>query len=115
MRYAGFVSGNPAGTTANVDGRANPANAYNGKIGISAATTTWGLGLRGNILCASAVPGKAAQAVDAHFDDGLPNSGSVRARLATTATPATEEPAGTTPATTYIDDSASYYTICKTL
>jgi prepilin-type N-terminal cleavage/methylation domain-containing protein len=115
LRYAGFISGNPAGTTNNVGGRANPNHSYNGKLGASAATTTWGLGLRGNIICASAVPGKAAQAVDSNFDDGLPNSGTVRGRLATTGTPEVEEPTGAVGATAYIDDSASLYTVCKSL
>lgn len=115
LRYAGFISGNPAGTTANLDGRANPTHSYNGKIGVTATNTTWGLGLRGNLICASAIPGKAAQALDSHFDDGLPNTGAVRGRLATTANPATEEPTGTVPATSYVDDSASFYTVCKTL
>lgn len=115
LRYAGFITGNPAGTTNNVGGRANPTHAYNGKLGVSNTNTTWGLGLRGQIICASAVPGKAGQAVDANFDDGLANSGTIRARLATTATPETEEPSGTTGATAYLDDSVSFYTLCKVL
>jgi len=115
LRYAGFITGNPAGTTNNVGGRANPTHAYNGKIGVSRATATWGLGLRGQIVCASAVPGKAGQALDASYDDGLANSGSIRARLSTTATPEVEEPTGTTPATSYLDDSVSFYTVCRSL
>ncbi len=113
LRYAGFITGNPAGTTNNVGGMANPTHPYNGKLGVSATTNAWGLGLSGNILCASAVPGKAAQAIDSQFDDGLANAGSVRAIAATTNAPQNEEPAGVTPATAYIDDGTKVYTICR--
>ena len=115
LRYAGFIAGNPAGTANDVGGRANPIHAYNGKLGVTRATTTWGLGLRGQIVCASTVPGSAGQALDAAFDDGLANTGSVRARLATTNTPEVEEPTGTTPATVYLDDNVSVYTVCRSL
>lgn len=115
LRYAGLISGNPAGTTNNVDGLANPTHAYDGKLGVSNTTATWGLGLRGNIICASAVPGMAGQALDANLDDGLPDSGSIRAVLATGNNTQNAEPAGVTPATAYLDDGVSVYTICKTL
>ncbi len=111
LRYSGLVKGNPAGTAANAGGRANPTHAYNGQIGISNTTAAWGLGLSGHILCAGSLPGKSAGAIDAAFDDGLPNSGQVRGVQGIN----NAEPAGTTPATTYTDDGATFYTVCKTL
>ena len=111
LRYAGLISGNPAGTTNNAGGRANPTHAYNGQLGVTNTTATWGLGLPGHIVCAGSIPGKAAAAVDAAFDDGLPNTGQVRAIQGVDNT----EPVGTTPATAYLDDGASYYTVCKSL
>jgi len=111
LRYSGLISGNPAGTTNNAGGRSNPTHAYNGKLGVSNTTAAWGLGLPGHIVCAGSVPGKAAQSVDAAFDDGRPNSGQVRAIAGVDNT----EPAGTTAATAYLDDGSSFYTICKSL
>lgn len=112
LRYAGLIVGDPAGTTNNVAGRANPANAFGGKIGFSNTTATWGLGLSGNILCASNIPGKAATAIDVSFDDGNPDTGQMRALLNTANNPADFEPAGTTPSTTYLENG-EVYTVCK--
>ena len=111
LRYAGLISGNPAGATNNAGGRANPVNAYKGKMGISGTTAAWGLGLRGTILCAGSIPGNAAEALDAALDDGLPNSGQMRA----VAGAGDVEPTGTVPATAYLDDGVTFYTICKSL
>jgi prepilin-type N-terminal cleavage/methylation domain-containing protein len=111
LRYSGLISGNPAGTTNNVGGRANPLHGYNGQLGISNTTTAWGLGLTGNILCAGNVPGKAAEAIDAAHDDGLSNTGTVRALAGSN----NAEPAGTTAATTYVDDGNTLYTVCRKL
>lgn len=111
LRYASLIIGNPAGTTANVGGRANPTHAFNGQIGVSNTTATWGLGLSGHIICAGSVPGKAAASIDASFDDGAADTGQLRAILGGN----NAEPAGTTPATSYLEDGASYYTVCKTL
>ena len=111
LRYASLITGNPAGTTANAGGRGNPTHAFNGKMGVSNTTATWGLGLSGHVLCAGSVPGKAAASIDATFDDGLADTGQLRAILGGNNT----EPAGTTPATSYLEDGASFYTICKNL
>lgn len=111
LRYSGLISGNPAGTANNTGGRANPLHGYNGKLGISNTTAAWGLGLTGNILCAGSVPGKAAEAIDAALDDGLANTGTVRAIAGTN----NAEPAGTTAATTYVDDGNTLYTVCRKL
>jgi hypothetical protein len=113
LRYAGLIAGNPAGATNNVGGRANPLHSYNGKLGISQTSTTWGLGLSGNILCAGNVPGKAAEAIDAALDDGLSNTGTVRAIAGSN----NAEPAGAVAAaaTSYLDDGNTLYTVCRKL
>ena len=111
LRYASLITGNPAGTTANVAGRANPTHAFSGKLGVTNTTAAWGLGLPGHIICAGSVPGKAAAAIDAAFDDGLADTGQVRGLLGVD----NAEPAGTTPATSYLEDGSSYYTVCKSL
>ena len=58
----------------------------------------------------SNVPGKAAEAVDSNFDDGVPNTGSVRAR---TGNINTEPGNAASAATSYVDDSTTFYTVCK--
>ena len=113
LRYAGLITGSPDGTTNNAGGRANPTNAFGGKIGFTNTTAAWGLGLSGTVLCASNIPGKAAASVDASFDDGDADGGQVRALLNTANNPANFEPAGNTPATAYLEDG-SVYTLCKT-
>lgn len=109
LRYAGLITGNPDGTTANSGGRANPTNAFKGKIGVSHVSGSWGLGLTGPILCAGSLPGKAAGSLDVALDDGEPDTGSVRALQGS----ANTEPSGTTPASAYSE--AQSYTVCKQL
>lgn len=110
LRYAGFISGDPSGTTQN-DGRAHPFHAYDGYIGVSnSANANFGFGMRGNIICLSNVPGKAAEAVDSNLDDGIPNTGSVRARTGNINT----EPGNVgSAAASYTDNATTFYTICK--
>ena len=74
---------------------------------------TGGIGLSGNIICASNVPGKGAAALDATFDDGVSDTGTVRA-LAGGATPIDDEPAGLVAAVGYLEDG-TVYTVCKQL
>lgn len=112
LRYSGLVAGNPAGAVLNTGGTANPTHSFNGQIGISNVGAGWGLGLAGIILCAGNLPGKAAQSLDADMDDGLLNSGQIRAIVGNN----NIEPAGGTPgAAPYLDDGVAYYTVCKTL
>lgn len=111
LRYSGLISGDPAGTTNNAGGRANPRHSYGGQIGISGTTAAWGLGLNGNIICVGSLPGKAALALDASYDDGRPDAGRVRAVAGVN----NAEPTGNTPATAYLDDGTTFYTLCKTL
>jgi len=113
MRYSGLISGDPAGLVNNAGGRANPTNAYGGLLGMARVQGNWGIGLSGNIVCASNVPGKGAAALDASFDDGASNTGTVRA-LAAGATPIDDEPTGLVPAAGYLEDG-TVYTVCKQL
>ena len=110
LRYSGFISGDPAGTTNNADGRANPLHAYDGKIGVTGSTNRFGM--RGNLVCVSNVPGKAADSVDANLDDGVPSTGTVRAR---TGSINTEPGNAGSVATSYVDNGATNYTMCKLL
>jgi len=111
LRYSGLISGNPAGTANNSGGRANPTHGYNGLLGLSNTTAAWGLGLSGNIVCAGNVPGKAAEAIDAALDDGLSDTGTVRALAGSN----NAVPTGTTPAANYVDDGNTLYTVCRKL
>jgi prepilin-type N-terminal cleavage/methylation domain-containing protein len=77
LRAAGLLTGNPADTGAD----ALPRNAFGGRIGITQEGNTLGYSVNELpvLLCASMIPGKAAAAIDRQLDDGVPNSGSVRA------------------------------------
>ena len=112
LRYAGMISGDPAGTTNNIGGRANPVNAYGGLMGYTNSTAAWGLGLNGHLICASSVLGQAGAAIDFALDDGNPDTGKMRAILNTGNTPATFEPAGNVPATAYLENG-EVYTVCQ--
>jgi prepilin-type N-terminal cleavage/methylation domain-containing protein len=104
LKAAGFLTGNPADQLV----AALPRNAFGGLIGITNATVmpTAG-GMTGNKVCLSQVPGKAAAALDVQLDDGLPNTGSIRATLG--AAGANTQPG--TAAATY--DEGAVYTICR--
>jgi prepilin-type N-terminal cleavage/methylation domain-containing protein len=75
LRSGGFLSGNPADTLA----ASLPANAWGGLLGIT--TADMGGGMTGNKVCQSQVPGASSIAIDNELDDGLGDSGSVRATL----------------------------------
>lgn len=111
LRYAGLIQGNPAGKTDNQGGRSNPIHSFNGKFGVTYTSKDWGIGLSGHIICAGSVPGKAAQAVDAAFDDGVPNTGKTRAMVGAD----NAEPKGRQGAERYVNDGATFYTICRKL
>lgn len=107
LKASGYVNGNPgdAGVTA------LPRNAFNGLTGITNALVmpAGPGGLSGNKICMSQVPGKAAAAIDAQLDDGLPNSGSLRA---TTGASGVNTAPGAA-AAAY--NEGEVYTICRTL
>ena len=70
-----------------------------------------GGGLNGIKLCMSQIPGKAAAALDLQSDDGLGNSGRMRATLGTAG--ANTNPTNVALAAPYSEDSE--YTICSAL
>lgn len=101
LKAAGFISGNPADAGVN----ALPRNAFNGLIGVGAGVT----GMIGTAVCLGQVPGKSARQIDTQLDDGVGNTGSIRA---------TQGAAGvnTAPgaaAGPYND--VNVYTLCRTL
>ncbi|GHA77762.1 prepilin-type N-terminal cleavage/methylation domain-containing protein [Cognatilysobacter bugurensis] len=101
LRAAGFLTGDAAAATL-------PMNGFGGLVGVSTLTTALG-NMNSRAICVSQAPGKAAIAMDNQMDDGVPNTGSVRA---------TEGSAGmdTAPgavATAY--NEAGVYTLCTQL
>jgi prepilin-type N-terminal cleavage/methylation domain-containing protein len=106
LRLAGLITGAP--------NTSDPVNAYGGVIrviqndGATAANTGYVVGLN---LCFGNLPSKAAEALDASFDDGNPTTGNVRAVAgAGNATPIAAAAAA------YTDTAAvTTYTVCKLL
>jgi len=112
LRRAGFVGG--AGTE-------NPFNAVSGKMGVqtgdgSGPTPAGVLGTAANtqlfaglILCTANLPDKIAISVDSQMDDGVGNTGSVRAMKGG------PNPAlvATNAADPYTEDGVSTYVICR--
>jgi prepilin-type N-terminal cleavage/methylation domain-containing protein len=109
LKASGFVNGNPGDAGA----VALPRNAFNGLTGFTNALVmpAGAGGLTGNKVCMSQVPGKAAAAVDAQLDDGLPNSGSLRATPGVSG--ANTAPGGTVAGGVY--NEGAVYTICRNL
>lgn len=101
LKAAGFISGNPADAGVN----ALPRNAFNGLLGVGAGVT----GMTGLATCLGQAPGKAARQIDTQLDDGVGNTGSIRATLGVAGT-------NTAPgAAVAAYDDANTYTICRTL
>jgi prepilin-type N-terminal cleavage/methylation domain-containing protein len=105
LRAAGYIAGNPADQAA----ASLPKNAWGGLMGITVAAM--GGGLNGLKLCMSQVPGKAASALDLQLDDGLGNSGRLRATLG--ASGVNTNPTNVALAAPY--DESNIYTICNAL
>ncbi len=112
LRLAGFVGGT---------GGANPNNAVAGMVGVQQGGDTFrqvaataGSGFTGLILCSSNLPDKIAIAIDTTLDDGVPNTGTVRAITQTAPNPAiaANAPADTTP---YSETGGKQYLVCKAL
>jgi prepilin-type N-terminal cleavage/methylation domain-containing protein len=101
LRQAGLLTG------AAEDGV--PKNAGGGLIGIQYGA----FGLTGHLVCASNLSAKIATAIDAQLDDGLPQSGTLRAMLQNAPNPAAG--AGLPQETGYLDDGGQTYLLCKTL
>lgn len=105
LRAAGYIAGNPADAGA----ASLPKNAWGGLMGIT--VQAMGGGLNGPKVCMSQVPGKAASALDLQLDDGLGNSGSMRATLGTSG--ANTNPTNVALAAPY--NESNEYTICTTI
>jgi prepilin-type N-terminal cleavage/methylation domain-containing protein len=104
LRLSGFVGGNAA---ASLTTAALPQNAVGGYLGVQS-------GAFGNAslnVCSANLPGKLASALDASLDDGIPNSGQVRAAAITVLNSAVPD----TAATNYVADDSTLYVVCKTL
>ncbi|GLW60999.1 prepilin-type N-terminal cleavage/methylation domain-containing protein [Hydrogenophilus thermoluteolus] len=102
LRAAGFLTGD-----ATVAGAAAlPRNSFGGLIGITNAAVL-GYNQATLMVCLGNVPGKAAAAIDSQIDDGVANTGSVRA------TQGANNTAPGAAATAYSEDQS--YTVCSTL
>lgn len=105
LRHAGFVGG--ATVTGAPTATILPQNAVGGYLGVQ--TGAYGMGTL--VLCSANISGKIAGAIDSAIDDGLPNTGQVRA-----ASPAglnAVTPAD--PAESYTADDSTLYVVCKSL
>ena len=96
LRLSGFVGGDPSKTNA-------PQNAVGGVL----QAQNGALGLSGLVICSTSLPGKIANAIDAQFDDGKPNSGQVRGTSTVTALDTN------TDETAYVDDGSTTYVVCR--
>ncbi len=115
LRAAGLVTGSAAAAL-------QPLNAAGGILGVqtgSGATPPGevlqsngaGTGFTGFMICSSGLTDRVAAAVDRQLDDGIPNTGSIRAQL--TASP---DPIQTTAMSgSYTDTGTTLVTICKAL
>lgn len=99
LRLSGLIAGDTASAVP-------PQNAANGVLQVQDG----GLGLSGTIICTTNLLGKIANAIDAQFDDGLPDKGQVRAT-----SDVTKLKTGVATDTAYVDDGAKVYAVCKSL
>ena len=108
LRIAGFVAGATTGAASGTQ----PINAAGGFIGVeSGLPGTRGMGFSSLILCFSNLPEKIASAVDGQMDDGVPNTGQVRAQLGgSNPDTATDAPGA---ATAYVETGVNQYLMCK--
>ncbi|MDO9636371.1 MAG: prepilin-type cleavage/methylation domain-containing protein, partial [Thiobacillus sp.] len=100
LRLAGLVGG---ATTSGAVGTANPPNAASGVTGVQNGA----FGIPGIVICSNNLPAKIAQAIDTQFDDGISNTGTVRAAGGTSAA------STVTAAANYVDDGSTFYVVCK--
>ncbi len=96
LRLSGFVGGDTTTTNAPQNAAGGLLQAQNGALGLS-----------GLVICTSNLPGKIANAIDAQFDDGKPNSGQVRG------TKSADALGTNTTETSYTDDGATVYVVCR--
>lgn len=105
LRAAGFLTGNPVDAGVN----AAPINAWGGRTGIVNVAGIQGrsAGTARLLVCMGNVAGKAARALDAQLDDGVPGGGVLRATLGG------NNVAPAAAAGAY--DEAQVYTVCRDL
>jgi prepilin-type N-terminal cleavage/methylation domain-containing protein len=107
LRQSGFV----AGSLQN-----QPFNALTGIIGVQTGNSAGGAalgGFSGLIICSANLSDKIAAAVDTQMDDGIPNTGTVRATLQTAPNPPIV--AATTSPTAYVENGTNTYTLCRAM
>jgi prepilin-type N-terminal cleavage/methylation domain-containing protein len=104
LRLAGFIGGD---TTSAAEAVKQPLNAAGGLLGVQRSVP----GLAGHAVCSTNLSGKIANAIDSQFDDGKPDSGSVRGFAPSTGAAL----ATASPATAYLDESDSQYLVCRAL
>ncbi|QLQ26321.1 MAG: prepilin-type N-terminal cleavage/methylation domain-containing protein [Dechloromonas sp.] len=100
LRLAGFIGGDSASPLPPQNAAGGVLQAQNGALGLSALT-----------ICSTNLSGKIANAIDAQFDDGKPNTGAVRG----TSNAAALNAAPTETNNSYVDDGSTVYVVCKTL
>ena len=115
LRRAGFITG---------AGNGQPLNAVSGMIGVQTgdAQATPGRilngatadGFAGLIICSANLPDKIAIAIDSQMDDGVPNAGTVRAKLQAALNPPMDTTAATAD-TAYAETGNNTYTVCRSL
>jgi hypothetical protein len=105
LRLAGLITGAPT--------PADPVNAYGGVIRVYQNATASNTGMVvGLNLCFGNLPSKAAEALDAGFDDGKQDTGNVRAIAGSP----NKDPNAVATAGNYVDSATiTTYTVCKLL
>jgi prepilin-type N-terminal cleavage/methylation domain-containing protein len=98
LRLAGFIGGDSASALPPQNAAGGVLQAQNGALGLSGLT-----------ICSTNLSGKIANAIDAQFDDGKPNTGTVRGTSKVTGLNVPTED------TAYVDDGSTVYVVCKTL
>jgi prepilin-type N-terminal cleavage/methylation domain-containing protein len=107
LRRAGLISGQVNSS--------NPRNAYGGAISIhtqGGGTAGASVGIN---ICMGGLPGKAAEAMDASFDDGDSNRGQVRSTAGGLNVGPSGAAAGAASAAGYADNGIDLFTVCKVL
>lgn len=97
LRLAGFIGGDAAS-------KLSPQNAVGGVLQVQNGA----LGLSGLLVCSTNLPGKVANAIDAQFDDGKPDTGQVRGT-----NNATKIATKLADGAAYVDDGSTVYVVCK--
>jgi prepilin-type N-terminal cleavage/methylation domain-containing protein len=118
LRYAGFIAG--PGSSAD-----QPSNSFAGRIGVQTGDASSPIkpvmdtadpavtGFATLIVCSANIPDKVAIAIDTQLDDGVHNTGSVRAQKQASANPNIRSYSGDAVADKYTEDGATQYVVCR--